>query len=102
MGNQTSNHNSKLYGGNNASNNNLTYFYKSTCPYSKKTKEIVREHFEGRNDIKVNPVCVDNNPEQWKQKLSHMSGKPVTTFPQIFFNKQHIGGYTDFADRLNI
>lgn len=36
-----------------------------------------------------------------KADLEKTIGKPVLTVPQIFHGKQHIGGYTEFAQFIN-
>ena len=73
----------------------ITYFYKDGCPYSKKAHNLVREQFGGRRDFAVKAICVDGNPHHYKQQLSHFCGKEISTFPQIFVNNNHVGGYSD-------
>lgn len=45
----------------------------------------------------VKRICVDTDPQGYKQSLSRFCGRNVTSFPQIFIDDRYIGGYNDFA-----
>lgn len=76
----------------------VTLFYKSTCPYSQMAKELIKEQFGGH---KVESVCVDGDLQEFKSTLTEFCRKPITTFPQVFIDDQHIGGYSDLQSYLN-
>jgi glutaredoxin len=99
----------------------ITYFYKGGCPYSRKTHELVSRleaasnpspaysggqgrnvnHFQSR-PLRVSAICVDRDVDGFKQSISEHVGRRVDTFPQIFVNKRHVGGYSDFANLFNV
>ena len=72
----------------------ILYFYKHGCPFSERTHHTIIENF-GRLNHQINKVCVDQNPQKYKDELSKQCGTKITTFPQIFVNNVHVGGYTD-------
>ena len=45
----------------------------------------------------VERICVDNDPTGYKTALSRYCKKPVSTFPQVFVDGNHVGGYSDFV-----
>lgn len=71
----------------------VTYFYKQQCPFSKMTHPVITRQFGGNGEIEA--VCVDGNPSFYKKSLSKFCRKEITTFPQIFINNIHVGGYAD-------
>jgi len=76
----------------------VTYFYKEGCPYSSMTHSVVQRMVGGSDrQINVQKFCVDENPTGYKRTLSRYCGKHITTFPQIFINDKHIGGYSELA-----
>ena len=77
----------------------ITYFYKGGCPYSRMTRQLILSKLGG--SARIEPVCVDADPQGYKTQLAWQTGKDVQTFPQIFYNNRHVGGYTDLARMLS-
>lgn len=73
----------------------IVYFYKDGCPFSQRTHETMETKFGGGRHS-VNPICVDRDPQGYKNMLSQHCRKRIETFPQIFIDSRHIGGYADF------
>ncbi len=76
----------------------ITYFYKQSCPFSKMTHVVMAQQFGGS---RIKKICVDDNVNGYKQHLSRICQKEIKTFPQIFINNRHVGGYTDLINRVN-
>lgn len=79
---------------------NVVYFYKDGCPFSRMTHTVMKQQFGGNLRFKVRPICVDDNPQHFKDVLSKHCGKTISTFPQVFIDDKHIGGYSDFVRLL--
>jgi glutaredoxin 3 len=47
-----------------------------------------------KKGIEFREIRIDNN-RQLRKEMERLSGR--STVPQIFFDKQHIGGYDDMA-----
>ena len=59
-----------------------------TCPFCVKAKELLDNY--GFKYIEYN---VNENKEQFKEKFPN-----AKTVPQIIFNNEHVGGYTDLVE----
>lgn len=54
----------------------------------------------GGNVTSIEKICVDKDPSGYKESLSRYCKGNVNTFPQIFINDKHVGGYSDFARKF--
>lgn len=71
-------------------------FGRPGCPYCVRAQALADKLSGERDDF--NYQYVDIQAEGiTKADLEKSAGKPVNTVPQIFIDKQHIGGYTEFA-----
>ncbi|KAL6856337.1 glutaredoxin [Trichoderma novae-zelandiae] len=73
--------------------NNVVVFSKTWCPYCKATKQTL-------NDLKAQYEVVEldnrNDGDDLQDALLEISGQ--RSVPNIFFNKQHIGGNSDLQE----
>jgi len=70
---------------------NITIYSKSGCPYCEKIKKIANYLKENKNySIIVYELGLDFTREDFYEKFEVGS-----TFPQVIFNEQHLGGCTD-------
>ncbi|KAG0172100.1 hypothetical protein DFQ28_008029 [Apophysomyces sp. BC1034] len=71
--------------------NKVTVFSKSYCPYCTGAKDLL-------DDLHVDYNAIELNERQdgadIQQALAELTGQK--TVPNIFINRQHIGGYSDF------
>lgn len=77
----------------------IIIYGRSSCLYCIRAKELAEKL---KNNL---PFCnykyIDiEKIKLSKESLSKKIGKPVNTVPQIFINKKHIGGYTDFYEYI--
>ena len=61
------------------------------CNYCDAAKRLLK-----RNNLEFNEVDVSTGPEILDQMISKSNGK--RTIPQIFFDDEHIGGYTELRE----
>ncbi len=73
--------------------NQVTMVTSPTCGYCHAAKNLLRE-----KGIDFQEIDVFDNPEQ-AQQLIQQSGQ--RTVPQIFINKEPIGGFTELSKLLN-
>lgn len=70
-------------------------FGRPGCPYCVRAKALAEKLTAEREDFDFR--YVDINAEGiTKADLEKTVGKPVQTVPQIFLDKNHIGGFTEF------
>jgi len=70
-------------------------FGRPGCPYCVRAKALAEKLTAEREDFDFR--YVDINAEGiTKADLEKTVGKPVQTVPQIFLDKDHIGGFTEF------
>lgn len=67
----------------------VTIYTTNTCPYCDRAKALLKS--KGVNYTEVN---LDGKPDELKA-LKERTG--LRTVPQIFFDEELIGGYTDLA-----
>ena len=68
----------------------VTIYSKDYCPYCKAAKQIL-----DNKGIEYTEIDVLQQPEKLAEMLERSQQRTV---PQIFFDDQHIGGYTDLVD----
>lgn len=73
----------------------VVIFGRPACPYCVRAKEIAEKLTEERDDFKFRYVDIHAEGIS-KEDLEKTVGKPVETVPQIFVDKDHIGGCTEF------
>jgi glutaredoxin len=76
----------------------ITYFFKSNCPYSRMARDTIDTQFGG---CKVQAICVDDKAKEYKEILSEECGRTIHTFPQIFIDDEHIGGYRELQEIID-
>lgn len=64
-------------------------YYKPTCPFCRKAKALL----DSKSVVIDNYVDITVETEKRAEMIERSFGK--TTVPQIFINKQHIGGCDD-------
>lgn len=65
------------------------------CAFCIKAKDLLES-----NNIKYEEYnCDDIN--NYLELVDLLGGKSKFTFPQIFLNKQHVGGYSELSEQLN-
>lgn len=70
-------------------------FGRSGCPYCVRAKEAAEVLKTSRDDFNYRYVDIQAEGIS-KADLEKTVGKPVETVPQIFLDKTHIGGFTEF------
>lgn len=70
-------------------------FGRPGCPYCVRAKEVAETLSVAREDFKYRYVDIQAEGIS-KADLEKTVGKPVETVPQIFLDKEHIGGFTEF------
>ena len=70
-------------------------FGRPGCPYCVRAKDLAEKLTAERDDFNFRYVDIQAEGIT-KADLEKTVGKPVETVPQIFVDKQHIGGFTDF------
>ncbi|MEQ4532192.1 MAG: GrxA family glutaredoxin [Mixta sp.] len=70
-------------------------FGRPGCPYCVRAKELAEKLTAERDDFNFRYVDIQAEGIT-KADLEKTVGKPVETVPQIFVDKQHVGGFTDF------
>ncbi|MDP0308709.1 GrxA family glutaredoxin [Glaesserella parasuis] len=67
-----------------------------SCPYCVRAKQLAEKMKAELPDFDFKFVDMIAEGIE-KQDLEPRVGKPVATVPQIFLDKVHVGGYSDFA-----
>ncbi|KFZ37321.1 glutaredoxin [Shewanella mangrovi] len=73
----------------------VVIFGRPGCPYCVRAKQLAEQLTEKHEDFKFRYVDIHEEGIT-KADLSKSVGKPVETVPQIFVDKQPIGGCTEF------
>ena len=68
----------------------ITIYSKDYCPYCKAAKQIL-----DAKGLSYTEVDVLKQPERLSEMLERSQRRTV---PQIFFDDEHIGGYTELVD----
>ncbi|WP_158366911.1 GrxA family glutaredoxin [Candidatus Williamhamiltonella defendens] len=80
----------------------IVIFGRPKCPYCTRAIELAQKLKSELKDKNINFDYIDMHVKKiTKADLEKTVGKPVETVPQIFIDKQHIGGYTEFAAYVN-
>lgn len=73
----------------------LVVFGRSGCPYCVRAKKLAEDLTEKLEDFSFK--YIDIHKENISQAdLEKTIGKPAPTVPQIFLDKNYVGGYKDF------
>ena len=70
-------------------------FGRPGCPFCVRAKELAEKLATERNDCSYRYIDIHEEGIT-KADMEKTIGKPVETVPQIFVDKTHIGGYTEF------
>lgn len=70
-------------------------FGRSACPYCVRAKKIAQQLKESQDNFDFRYIDIHREGIT-KADLEKTVGKPVLTVPQIFVDKQHIGGCNEF------
>lgn len=73
----------------------VTIYSKDNCPWCDKAKALLESKGVPYKELKFN---IDYSREQLAEKIPFNYNK--VTVPQIFFGKDHIGGYEDLREFL--
>lgn len=65
-------------------------YFKSWCPYSKRALALLE-----RKGVDYKAIDLTHDADELEQEMRDRTGR--TTVPQIFIDRQHIGGYDDIA-----
>lgn len=68
----------------------IRIYSKNYCPYCTAAKALLTS-----KGLQFEEIDVLNSPSRFKE-MQELSNR--RTVPQIFFDQQHIGGYTDLVD----
>lgn len=74
----------------------VVIFGRPDCPFCVKAKDLAEKYSLERDDVEYRYVDIHKEGIT-KEDLSKTCGFDVQTVPQIFIDKQHIGGYTEFS-----
>ncbi|ABC31017.1 Glutaredoxin, GrxA family [Hahella chejuensis KCTC 2396] len=72
-------------------------FGRSGCPYCVRAKQIAEQLKDQRQDFDFRYIDIHEEGIS-KADLEKTVGKPVLTVPQIFIDKEHIGGCNEFEN----
>lgn len=70
----------------------VTIFGRKGCGFCVRAKDLCEQQNLEHRYIDIQEENIS------KADLEKTVGKPVDTVPQIFIGKEHIGGYTEFAN----
>jgi len=70
-------------------------FGRATCPYSVRAKQIAQKLKASQDNFDFRYIDIQQEGIS-KNDLEKTMGKPVLTVPQVFVDKQHIGGCNEF------
>lgn len=70
-------------------------FGRPGCPYCVRAKDVAETLKADRDDFNYRYVDIQAEGIS-KADLEKTVGKPVETVPQIFLDKEHVGGFTEF------
>jgi len=73
----------------------VVIFGRPGCPYCVRAVQLSEQLVEAREDFKFKYVDIHAEGIS-KADLEKTVGKPVETVPQIFVDKEHVGGCTEF------
>lgn len=73
----------------------VVIFGRPGCPYCVRAVQLSEQLVESRDDFKFKYVDIHAEGIS-KADLEKTVGKPVETVPQIFVDKEHVGGCTEF------
>ena len=68
----------------------IRIYSKDYCPYCKAAKALLSS-----KGLEFEEIDVQNSPKRFKEMVE-LSNRRIV--PQIFFDQQHIGGYSDLID----
>ncbi|XP_054280356.1 thioredoxin reductase 1, cytoplasmic-like [Macrosteles quadrilineatus] len=77
--------------------NKIVIFSKTTCPFCKKVKNIFNQLQENYHALELDNYPAEKT-SQMQDVLKDMTGQ--RTVPNVFINKQHVGGCTDTEQAL--
>lgn len=78
----------------------VVIFGRPGCPYCVRAKQLAEQLSEKMNDFSFRYVDIHEEGIS-KADLEKTVGKPVETVPQIFVDKTHIGGCTEFEQYIS-
>ena len=73
----------------------VVIFGRPGCPFCVRAKQLADQLSNAQNDFSYRYVDIHEEGIS-KADLSKSVGKPVETVPQIFIDKQPVGGCTEF------
>lgn len=73
----------------------ITIYGKPGCPCSEDAKEIAKNLKAMRVDVQYDYICT-RKENIGRAALVKITGKDVSTVPQVFVNDNYLGGFKDF------
>ena len=73
--------------------NTVVIYSKTTCPYCKKAKKLLRDELVPFKSVELDKV---KNSGEIKKTLVSQTGQ--TSVPNIFIGEYHVGGYSDLEN----
>jgi glutaredoxin 3 len=77
-----------------------TIYSKPKCPYCDKAKKLLTD-LNKRFDVVTLGVDIKDR-DVFIRTIEDIAGQPVMTVPQVVFEGQYIGGFTQLAKHFNI
>lgn len=75
----------------------IEMYTKNDCPWCTKAYDLLLKHYDGRAIMVISNIS--ENPNLKTELLKRYSD--AKTVPQIFFDKEHIGGYDDLVEYID-
>ena len=71
----------------------VVIYGKDTCPFCRKAKLLLRT-----NNIRFIYHDLSADPAKRKEAFAHLRADEAPTIPQVFVEKEHLGGYSELQD----
>ena len=81
----------------------IKIFSRPACNYCELSKQLLDKSGLKYEEYVLGDQYQSLGERKWEvtmEQLIEMVGKPVKTIPQILWNDEHIGGYTDLREKL--
>ncbi|KAG8916027.1 glutaredoxin [Tulasnella sp. 417] len=77
-------------------NHKVAIFSKTYCPYCRRAKELIESFNLPEGEVEIVEIDIRDDGSAIQEYLKEKTGQ--RTVPNIFINKEHIGGSDDLAD----
>ncbi|KAG8919703.1 glutaredoxin, partial [Tulasnella sp. 417] len=76
-------------------NHKVAIFSKTYCPYCRRAKELIKSFDLPEGEVEIVEIDIRDDGSAIQEYLKEKTGQ--RTVPNIFINKEHIGGSDDLA-----